>query len=125
MYFLKNLIGKIQVEKTTRSAVKSVSGKPLPLIMASVALFGASLWFAFCLPDPLFDVPYSPVMYDRNGAFLNAQTAQDEQWRFSSSGNVNQKFAAALIEYEDKRFMRHIGVDIIAVGRAALQNIRA
>jgi penicillin-binding protein 1C len=86
---------------------------------------GALLWFAFCLPKPLFDVPYSPLMYDRNGEFLNAHVAQDEQWRFPPKGRVNPKFAAALIEYEDKRFMGHGGVDFLAIGRAAAQNIQA
>ncbi len=88
----------------------------------------ALLWFAFSLPKPLFDRPYSPVMYDRNGELLGAQVAADGQWRFPPQSDleegVNPKFAAAIIEFEDRRFRYHPGVDPIAVCRAAVQNIR-
>jgi penicillin-binding protein 1C len=87
-------------------------------------LAGPVLWFVFCLPDPLFDVPYSPVLYDREGRLLGALVAGDGQWRFPP-GPVNEKFAAALIEAEDRRFRRHPGVDPLAVVRALGQNIRA
>ncbi|MDR3161531.1 MAG: penicillin-binding protein 1C, partial [Spirochaetaceae bacterium] len=67
------------------------------------ALAGPLLWFAFCLPRPLFEVPYSPVLYDREGRLLGALAAVDGQWRFPP-GPVNEKFAAALMEAEDRRF---------------------
>jgi hypothetical protein len=41
--------------------------------------------------------------------------AVDGQWRFPPSiEGVNEKFAAALIEFEDKRFRFHPGVDPLA-----------
>jgi penicillin-binding protein 1C len=87
-------------------------------------LAGLLLWFAFCLPDPLFEVPYSPVLYDREGRLLGALAAGDGQWRFPP-GPVNEKFIAALIEAEDRRFRRHPGVDPLALFRALGQNLRA
>jgi len=82
------------------------------------------LAFIFSLPNPLFDVPYSPVLFDREGNLLGAQVASDGQWRFPGTERVNDKFALALIETEDRRFRIHLGVDFFAVVRAAYQNIR-
>jgi penicillin-binding protein 1C len=80
--------------------------------------------FIFCLPRPLFDVSYSPVLYDKDNHLLGAQVSADGQWRFPGTDLLNEKFVTAIIEAEDKRFRRHIGVDFLAIGRAAIQNIR-
>jgi penicillin-binding protein 1C len=80
--------------------------------------------FAFCLPDPLFEVPLSPALYDREGRLLGALAALDGQWRFPP-GPVNEKFAAAIIEAEDRRFRLHPGIDPLALLRALGQNVRA
>lgn len=85
----------------------------------------AGLIFLLALPSPLFDAPYSPVLYDRGGALLGAAVAEDGQWRFPSRGPVNPKFAEALIAYEDRRFRFHPGVDPFAIARAAAQNLRS
>ena len=82
------------------------------------------LVFIFSLPNPLFDVPYSPVLFDREGNLLGAQVASDGQWRFPGAENVNGKFTFALIETEDRRFRTHLGIDSLAIARAAYQNIR-
>ncbi len=85
-----------------------------------------ALWtFWFCLPEPLFDDPYSTVLEDRHGRLLGAKIADDGQWRFPLSGKVPRKFEKALLEYEDQRFYSHPGVDPLSVVRAAIQNIRA
>jgi len=94
------------------------------LLICGVIFLTLFTAFAFCLPKPLFDVSYSPVLYDKNGNLLGAQVASDGQWRFPGNDTVNEKFTIALIEAEDRRFRRHPGVDLPAIGRAALQNIR-
>ncbi|MCH8495228.1 MAG: penicillin-binding protein 1C [Balneolales bacterium] len=81
--------------------------------------------FYRCLPDPLFDVPYSTVLEDRNGRLLGARTADDEQWRFPPNTKLPEKYVTALVYYEDKRFYSHPGVDPLALGRALWQNISA
>jgi penicillin-binding protein 1C len=81
--------------------------------------------FAFCLPRPLFKTHYSPVLVDRNGEFLGALVADDEQWRFPPEEAVNEKFKAAIIEFEDRRFLYHPGVDPLAAARALLLNVRS
>jgi penicillin-binding protein 1C len=80
--------------------------------------------FALSMRGPLFKAAYSPVLYDREGRLLGAQVAEDGQWRFPNAGKLNEKFVIALIEAEDRRFRRHLGVDPLAVIRAAYQNIR-
>ncbi len=81
--------------------------------------------FWFCVPDPLFEDPFSLMVLDREGKFVGARIATDEQWRFEMTGPVPEKFVKALVAYEDKRFWRHPGVDIRAVARAMASNIRA
>lgn len=81
--------------------------------------------YYFCLPEKLFDDPYSTVLEDRNGELLSASIARDGQWRFPENEKVPQKFSEALIAYEDKRFWSHPGVDVLSLGRAIRQNIGA
>lgn len=83
-----------------------------------------SLVYLFSLTGTLFDQPTSTVIEDREGRLLGAQIAGDGQWRFPSADSVPDKYARALILFEDKRFYRHWGVDILALGRALRQNIR-
>ena len=55
---------------------------------------------------------------------LNASIAADGQWRFPHNEKVPEKFVQCITIFEDKRFFYHPGVDPIAIGRAALQNVR-
>lgn len=83
------------------------------------------VWFWFCLPDPLFDVPYSTVIHDHNGKLLGAGTAHDQQWRFPVSDSVPGKFATCIRYFEDEYFYKHPGVNPASLVRAGLQNIAA
>jgi penicillin-binding protein 1C len=98
-----------------------------PLVLS--ALIALALLFTFSLPRPLFSSYYSPALYDRNGKLLGAMVAHDGQWRFPHTtlgqNRLNEKFAASLIEAEDKRFRNHVGIDFFSIGRAFIQNIRA
>ncbi|MEO7174245.1 MAG: penicillin-binding protein 1C [Saprospiraceae bacterium] len=77
------------------------------------------------MPRPLFDVPYSATLEDKDGQLLGAKIAADEQWRFQDDDEVPTKFAQALTTFEDKRFWYHPGVDLIGIVRAMIQNIKA
>ena len=74
--------------------------------------------YAFCLPRPLFNEPYSYVLLGRDGTLLSARAASDGHWRFPMHGEVPKKFEQALLRFEDKRFYSHPGVDPIAMSRA-------
>lgn len=90
------------------------------IILFSLAL---AIVYYFCLPDKLFDEPYSTVLEARDNNLLSASIAADGQWRFPELNEVPDKFAIALVAYEDKRFFNHPGVDILSMGRAMQQNI--
>lgn len=87
-------------------------------------LFGwvALLFINLSLPRPLFKVPYAAILTDKNGQLLSARIAKDGQWRFPSSSQSVEKYLVALIEYEDKRFYYHRGVDLIALASAFKYN---
>jgi penicillin-binding protein 1C len=89
-------------------------------------LFGGAVLaaFYFSLSFPLFRNPYSLVLTDRQGQLLQARIADDGQWRFPYDPNVPVKFREAITTYEDHRFYHHPGFDPLAMGRAAIQNIR-
>jgi len=78
--------------------------------------------FYFMLPKPLFKVNYSLVLFDEKNNLLQAQIANDGQWRFPQSDSVPDKFKLCLITYEDKRFSYHFGVDFLALARAIKLN---
>jgi penicillin-binding protein 1C len=79
--------------------------------------------YIFILPRQLFTDPISTVILDKDEILLGAHIAADGQWRFPQSDTIPEKFAKSLISFEDKRFNRHFGIDIIAFGRALWQNI--
>lgn len=66
----------------------------------------------------------SVQVLDREGTLLRAYTVADGRWRLAvSPAEVDPDFAAALIAYEDKRFVDHSGVDWRALSRALLQAV--
>lgn len=102
--------------------MKKPSRKRILAVSAALVLLA---WLC-CLPRTLFrDVPYSTVVEDRDGNLLGARIATDGQWRFPPRDTVPEKFATALIQFEDRYFRWHPGINPIAIGRALIGNIRA
>lgn len=93
------------------------------IIAVAVALAIAA-WFWRLAPDPLFAGPESSVLLARDGQLLGARIASDGQWRFPATAVVPPKYRQALIEFEDRRFEQHPGIDPIAIARALRQNWR-
>lgn len=94
----------------------------LLLLAALAALAAVNLALR---PRQLFDDPVSAVLEAADGQLLGARIAADGQWRFPSADSVPEKFAKALITFEDKRFRHHPGVDPLAVARALRLNLRS
>jgi penicillin-binding protein 1C len=64
----------------------------------------------------------SHTVLDRNGVLLRAFTMPNGRWRLPVQvDDVDPRFIAMLVAYEDQRFYRHHGVDFLSLGRAALQ----
>jgi penicillin-binding protein 1C len=81
-------------------------------------------WFWFCLPSRLFSDPTCTVLEDKNGQLMCAQIAPDGQWRFPYSDSVPEKFEKCIIQFEDRSFYHHLGVNPLAIARAIKQNIQ-
>ena len=79
-----------------------------------------------CLPRELFrNVSYSTVVESAEGELLGARIAADEQWRFPPCDTVPERYATALVQFEDRAFWWHPGVNPVALVRAAVDNARA
>ncbi len=96
------------------------------LINGSVALglfliLSGLFWIS--LPRPLFDDPYSTVLLDRNGELLGARIADDGQWRFPPVDSLPEKYIKSAIQFEDRFFYYHPGVNPLSLFRALLQNL--
>ena len=87
-------------------------------------LFVLAIIYWQILPSRLFDDPTCYVLEDADGNLLNAKITTDGQWRFPETEQVPDKFAKAIVAFEDRRFWYHIGVDPIGIGRAIKQNIQ-
>lgn len=91
----------------------------------SVGVLALSIWYANCLPDPLFSDPESTVLIDGEGQLMGARIARDGQWRFPPIEVVPTAFEDAILTFEDKRFYYHPGVDPLAMARAIRLNLAA
>ena len=87
-------------------------------------IFILLIWYIVCLPKHLFIDPTSTVIEDRNGILIGAKIADDGQWRFPYNNHVPEKFRQAILEFEDKYFFYHPGVNIFSIMRALVQNIK-
>jgi penicillin-binding protein 1C len=91
---------------------------------ACLALTTLALWqLDRAFPPPLPDKPtVSAEVLDRDGELLRAFTTPDGYWRLKTSlDQVDKGFIDMLVAYEDKRFWDHSGIDVLALGRAAIQ----
>jgi penicillin-binding protein 1C len=104
----------------------------IKLAAASMAVAGSLVTAAFAAwvislgPLPLAQArQISTTVVDRNGKLLRAYAMADGRWRLpvSATTSVDPGYLDLLLAYEDRRFRSHIGVDPLALGRAALQLI--
>ena len=95
----------------------------IKILLLLVALFLG--WFWLVVPSTLFENPTSYVIEDRHGILLNASIASDGQWRFPEEEMVPDKFIKCITTFEDRRFFLHPGVDVVAISRAMIKNIRS
>lgn len=96
----------------------------LCLLGAACAL---TLWHL--APDPLERVltwPVSPALLDRRGALIHARLSAAQEWCLPIPlGEMGRWLPRVLVAVEDRRFYSHPGVDVLALGRAVLQNLAA
>jgi penicillin-binding protein 1C len=83
-------------------------------------------WVISLGPLPLAQArQISTTVVDRNGKLLRAYAMADGRWRLpvNAKASVDPGYLDLLLAYEDRRFRSHIGVDPLALARAALQLI--
>lgn len=96
--------------------------RAIALVILTILLAG----YLPVLPGDLFKgTSYSTVVTDRNGELLGAVTAADGQWRFPPCDTVPDKYARAVIQFEDRYFKYHPGVNPLSLARALAGNIKA
>ncbi|MGN1231877.1 MAG: penicillin-binding protein 1C [Candidatus Cryptobacteroides sp.] len=106
----------MQSNKTRRIIIRGLWG------LAALTV----LFYLFCLPRDLFKGEgWSAVVIDRNGELLGARIAEDGQWRFPPGDSLPEKYVKALIEFEDRWFRWHPGVNPVSIFRSAVTNIRS
>jgi len=91
-------------------------------IKASLFFIGL-IFYAFCLPEKLFNKPTATVIESTEGNLLGAQIASDGQWRFPKSDSVPSKFKHCIVQFEDAYFYQHPGFNPIAIFKALKSNI--
>jgi len=95
----------------------------IALLLGWVGLFAFDDWIERTEIPPL-SLETSITVQDRNGDLLRAYTVADGRWRLPATlDDVDPRYIALLIAYEDKRFYRHNGVDPRAVLRAIGQAV--
>ncbi len=94
------------------------------LFLLGVLLFLLLVIF-FIVPKPLFNSPYSTILESHSGKLLGARIAADGQWRFPESDSIPIKYEKCLLNFEDKYFYCHPGINPVSLLRALLQNIKA
>nr|WP_321453909.1 penicillin-binding protein 1C [uncultured Carboxylicivirga sp.] len=81
--------------------------------------------YYWCLPQKLFNNPYSTCINSKDGELLSAHIANDGQWRFEAGDSIPYKFKQSIILFEDEYFYYHPGFNPVSMSRAFLQNIRS
>lgn len=102
---------------------KLASGKKIILAICSLIVTLTLLFF--CIKKPYFDAPTSTVILANDGSLLAASVASDQQYRFPQSDTIPHKYLSCLIEFEDRYFYLHPGVNPVSIARAAYRNIKA
>lgn len=79
------------------------------------------------LPDDLFDSDNSVVITDREGEILRAFLTEGEQWHFPADPGIeySEKLIQAVINFEDRYYYYHPGVNPVSILRAFIGNISA
>ena len=76
-------------------------------------------------PDMTRAQARTQIVTSSSGDILWGFLAADDKWRLSiTQRDVDPQYLMMLINYEDKRFREHRGVDVLALGRATLQAAR-
>lgn len=106
-------------------SLKFVNTFKFRILSASIGLVVLLLLGSYIMAPRLIKLQdYSTVVLDANDQLLAARISNDGQWRFPRRLSLDKKYIDCLIEFEDKRFYYHPGIDLWSIARATHQNFR-
>ncbi|NPD14484.1 penicillin-binding protein 1C [Xinfangfangia sp. D13-10-4-6] len=95
------------------------------LWLAAMGRDGFDAWIDATTLPPL-SIATSVEVNDRDGDLLRAYTVADGRWRLQADlDRVDPRYIEMLLNYEDRRFREHGGVDLRAMARAIVQAARS
>ncbi|MGL4636336.1 MAG: penicillin-binding protein 1C [Beijerinckiaceae bacterium] len=96
------------------------------LLLLALPLALLVSWLRLAPLDKAAVIERSPIVIDRNDQPLRAFTMADGRWRMPTTvSDVDPRYVSMLLAFEDRRFRQHVGVDPLALLRAAGQSLRA
>ena len=97
------------------------------LVLPIILLFGISgyIYFNFNIynVEKNFEDRYSVSVLDDKGEIIGVSLNKDEQWHLKSIDEIPEKLKISVINYEDKDFYKHFGVDFTSLVRAVRDNL--
>jgi len=115
--------------KTIKSLPKKIPGYIFKTrsrrILFSIIVVPSILFFVLNAFFPLrVEVEYSQIVTASDGTVIHAFLTSDQKWRMMTEENeMSPQLKKAILYKEDKWFRYHLGVNPIAIGRAAFNNI--
>ena len=110
----------------------AIARRARPLALWSLGLGAATLgamglWVARPLPAGVVahDTRVVTLVYRFGGELRTTRTADGSRGGWGPLADMDPDLIAAFVAAEDRRFYRHPGVDLRAIGRAAWTNLRA
>lgn len=106
--------------------IRRLAGTRSFAVVGTVALAVGAVFFgvALCYAR-LTDPPPTLLLRDRYGRFLAEVGTFEGEVGYWPLASLPRRVVAATLAAEDRRFWDHPGIDVRAVGRAAIQNARA
>jgi len=88
-------------------------------------IIGFSLFLLLNLLFPLPDkIDYSTIITDDRGELINAFLTKDDKWRMKTElHEISPLLKKTIIQKEDQYFYFHPGINVVAVTRAAFNNL--
>lgn len=95
------------------------------IVMSASAVFICAFVADICFPPDMSKIhDTSSLLLSDDGRILFATLSKDEKWRFyTKSSDVSEIYLRLLMNYEDKNFFRHAGVNPFSIMRASVQLI--
>jgi penicillin-binding protein 1C len=100
---------------------------PLASVVAGALVVALLSWLRFGpIDERLLTQSHSVTVVDRNGEVLyESLGGSGTRGEALKAGALPQRVVEATLVAEDRRFFKHVGIDPIAIARAAMHNVRA